>query len=457
MKSDKLVIEKLATGIINLNSITFPEKVVSIAKELIVDVSGAILAGSCTSSVHSIFNSASEIYSAGNCNIIGLKKSLNPSGAAFINGASAHSLEFDDNCYAGVVHGSAVVFPAVLAFAQHRALSGLDLLKSFIVGLEIEFAVAKAFSNSIYDKGWWTTSVLGSVGSAAGVASLAKINIREIENALSLAISGVGATRAIRGTSAKHYYCGRAAENGVISNILAMNGSTGPLDVFEDRNGIISILNDNAFDHSHINNIGKEFGLLNPGVDIKKYPVCYASHAAADGVKSITGSKHIAIENIDKIICTVPPIIASNLTFHNPNTVKEAQFSLEFAIAAMLNYGDIKLEHLSSEYIMNSDIKNLINKVKMNVSKLPKNVKPSRKICPEWSIVELFTKSGERHEKFVGAPLGSAVNPLPENMLYKKFHSCVKFSKINLATKSIYEKLINIEKVKNCQELFKGL
>ena len=46
MKSDKLVIEKLATGIINLNSITFPENIMSIAKELIVDVSGATLAGS---------------------------------------------------------------------------------------------------------------------------------------------------------------------------------------------------------------------------------------------------------------------------------------------------------------------------------------------------------------------------------------------------------------------------
>ena len=189
MKPEKLVIEKLANGIIELSSIRFSEKVMSIAKELIVDVSGAILAGSSTNSVRSIFEVASEIYPSGKCNVIGRTKSLNPSGAAFVNGASAHSLEFDDNCYAGVVHGSAVVFPAVLAFAQFRALSGLDLLRSFIIGLEVEFAVAKAFSNSIYDTGWWTTSVLGSIGSAAGVASLTNANIREIENALSLAIA----------------------------------------------------------------------------------------------------------------------------------------------------------------------------------------------------------------------------------------------------------------------------
>ena len=92
MKPAKLVVEKLANGIIELNSIPFPEKIRSIAKELIVDVSGAILAGSCTDSMHSIFDVASEIYSSGNCNVIGRKKSFNPSGAAFVNGASAHSL-----------------------------------------------------------------------------------------------------------------------------------------------------------------------------------------------------------------------------------------------------------------------------------------------------------------------------------------------------------------------------
>ena len=41
-----------------------------------------------------------------------MKKKLNPAGAAFVNGALGHSLDFDDNCYAGVVHGSSVVFPS---------------------------------------------------------------------------------------------------------------------------------------------------------------------------------------------------------------------------------------------------------------------------------------------------------------------------------------------------------
>lgn len=125
----------------------------------------------------------------------------------------------------------------------------------------------------------------------------------------------------------------------------------------------------------------------------------------------------------------------------------------EFPIALMIKYGDIELKHLSSDYIFDPGIKNLMNKVTMNVAKLPKRFNPSRKICPEWSIVELHTKNGGSHEKFIGAPLGSSLDPLPRDKLYKKFTSCVKFSNKNYEPKLIYEKLINIEKIKSCREL----
>ena len=60
---------------------------------------------------------------------------------------------------------------------------------------------------------------------------------------------------------------------------------------------------------------------------------------------------------------------------------------------------------------------------KVDFSKPTPHIKLTRKICPEWSIVELITKNGESHEKFVGAPLGSSMNPLSRNKLYKKFKS----------------------------------
>ena len=455
MKSKTLIIKNLAEGVNYLNSIKLPDDVINVAKKLIIDICGVTLAGSNTSSTNLIFDSALGIYSSGKCTIIGKNKTLNSSGAAFVNGASAHSLDFDDNCYAGVVHASAVVFPAVLAFAQENSLSGSALLKSFIIGLEIEFAIARSLSNKIYDKGWWTTSVLGSAGSTAGVASLAKLKTNEVENALSLAISGVGAIRAVRGTNSKHYYCGKAAESGIIISSLSIKGATGPLEVFEDRNGIINVINDKDFNYDYIERIGKDFSIITPGVDIKKYPVCYASHAAVDGINSIVKSEKIKINDVKKIVCGVPPIIESNLTYNDPKNAKEAQFSIQFAIAMIIKFGSIKLEHLNNEYIFDTSIQILMKKIFMNVEKLPKKINFEDNICPEWSNVQLYTNDGNFFEKFIGAPIGSASSPLTNNMLFDKFQSCLKFSKFDKEPKKLYDKLFNIEKLKNCRDLFK--
>ena len=454
MNTKKLAIHELSNGIKTLNSISIPEKVKNFAKRLIVDIFGVTLAGSNTDSSNIFYNVANDIYSSGKCKIIGRDTTINAAGAAFINGTSAHALDFDDNCYAGVVHGSAVVFPAVLSYAQHKNLPGDNLLKSFIIGLEVEFAVAKALSNSIYDKGWWTTSMLGSIGSTAGVVSLAGLGIKEIENALSIAISGVGAIRAVRGTNSKHYYCGKSAENGIIATEMALYGATGPKDVFEEKNGILSVLNDDNFEYEHIQNIGIKYSLIEPGVDIKKYPVCYASHSAVDGVASIINSENLNIDNISKIICFVPPIIESNLTYNNPKSPKEAQFSLQFALAVFVKFGSIKLKHLDTEYILDPEIKKLMNKIEMTVCDISDYEDFSAIICPEWTNIKIFTTNGKIFEKFVAYPIGSAQSPLTDKQIFRKFKSCFEFSKNKLNADTIYERLMKIENVKDCSDLF---
>ena len=186
MNNEKLIVSRLTSGILKFKNLSLPQNIINIAKNLIIDISGVIFAGSKTKSAEIMYNLAKDTYGEGSCEIIGMKKFFNPAGAAFVNGALGHSLDFDDNCYAGVVHGSAVVFPAVLAYAQHNQLNGNDLIRSFIIGLETQFAVAKAYSNTIYHKGWWTTSVFGSLGSTAGVSSILNLDKNEIDNAISI-------------------------------------------------------------------------------------------------------------------------------------------------------------------------------------------------------------------------------------------------------------------------------
>ena len=450
----RTAIQSLTEAIMSFQLDTIPDDVLSLAKRCLVDVCGVTLAGSKTESAKLLFSTAAETYGIGSCDIVGTSHRMNAPCAAFANGAAAHALDFDDNCYAGIVHGSAVVFPSVLAVAQQRGEMGSKLLLGFVTGLEIEFAIAKALSNSIYDKGWWTTSVLGAIGSAAGVAKVAGFNREMTEHTLSLAAVGAGATRAVRGTTAKHLYCGRAAELGVVSAIAAKQGATGPVDVFEDRLGLGQLLNDGIFDPRELEALGEEYGIINPGMDIKKYPVCYASHATADAVKEIMVVEGLEARDVASITCTVPPIVASNLTYSSPQTAAEAQFSLHFAVASIVLHGDITLKHLTTKVLSSAPIKRLMAGIIVKVGDIPQQHRSSKSICPEWGYVELNTQCGSYKSCFVGSPVGSSSRPLSDKILEKKFNDCVQYKNSNSSEFTLYEKILNIELLQNAQDLF---
>ena len=70
MSSDQLIISRLTSGIKKLNTIKIPKEIVSIAKNLIIDISGVTFAGSKTKSASLIYNLAEETYLEGNCEII---------------------------------------------------------------------------------------------------------------------------------------------------------------------------------------------------------------------------------------------------------------------------------------------------------------------------------------------------------------------------------------------------
>jgi 2-methylcitrate dehydratase PrpD len=122
--------------------------------------------------------------------VLGTSRTFSAQAAAFINGTAAHALDFDDNCYAGFVHGSAVVAPATLAVGQKMNATGADAVTAFVVGVECEYAVGAASMSALYDRGWWTTGVLGPIGSSMAAAHLLGLDATKTRAALGARLSG---------------------------------------------------------------------------------------------------------------------------------------------------------------------------------------------------------------------------------------------------------------------------
>ncbi len=97
-----------------------PADIVTRARFLVLDLVGNIVrARHDAESTHSFLAAARAMgMAAGNSGVFGNSARYTPAGAAFLNGALAHSLDFDDTHAAGSLHPGAPVIPAALAAGE---------------------------------------------------------------------------------------------------------------------------------------------------------------------------------------------------------------------------------------------------------------------------------------------------------------------------------------------------
>jgi 2-methylcitrate dehydratase PrpD len=343
--------EKLGKWISSLHSTDIPEKVRLVAKNCAIDTIGVALGGLSEPVSFAARDYASTAYAVGQSTVMGSPRRLSAEGAAFANATAAHALDFDDNSYAGVVHGSAVIIPAALAAVEAAGGSGTDFIDAIVAGSEAEYAVAVAATNDLYIRGWWTTPIYGAVGAAAAAAKAMKLSAEQTAAAIGIAISGAGGLKACFGTDAKPLLTGQAARMGVFAASLAAKGASGPKEAFEKASGFASMFAGRRLDAAPIDRLGGNWLLLMPGVDVKKYPVCLSGAAAADAVLDLMNEHKLLPEDVLSVRCDVPPVVAANLVYDRPFVASEARFSLPFAVACMIMFKDITLAHLSSEIL----------------------------------------------------------------------------------------------------------
>jgi 2-methylcitrate dehydratase PrpD len=422
--SNNSVVEVLASWAATLSSAAMPGAVRRLARTCFVDAVGVAIGGSTTKVAGIARAVGEESAGRGSSSVFGVQGRFAAPSAAFMNGTAAHALDFDDNCYAGFVHGSAVIAPAALAVAQQVDASGSDLITAFVAGSECEYAFGAATGNALYDQGWWTTGVLGPIGATVAASHLLELSAEKMACALGLAIASAGGMKACFGTDAKALMAGRASEAGVVCALMAARGAVGPLDAVESRNGFTRLFNGGMFDVDVLDALGKTWFLQTPGVDIKRIPVCLSSHAAVDALMELVLANGIRESDIDSIICDVPPIVCANLVYADPATPQQAQFSMQYAVATSLRYGSFSLTHLDAQLIGRGELGELMARIRMHSGPMWSDAK-LRTSAPEGANVTLILRNGTSFTAFRGSPRGSSAHPLSQQELDHKFVSCV--------------------------------
>ena len=421
------IAERLGEWVSGLSLSHVPEEALHIARRCIIDTIAVSIGGSHTPVAERLREYVSSQYGTGPCNLLGTSQSASAAGATLANGCAAHALDFDDTSYAGVLHGSTIVLPAVLAAAEQADINGAGFLEAFVAGSEAAYGLGLTLTDSHYLSGWWATGTLGAIGAAAGSAKALGLGEGETVTAISLAALQANGMIAMLGTDAKPILAGQAAKLGLESALLAAQGNSSPQNVFEDRRGLLKLMNEGRLDKAGLAELGKTWRLLEPGITIKRAPLCSATQAAIEVTENLISENNLDPENIKSVRCEVAHLVKISLVHDKPETPSEAQFSMPFAVGCILAFGKVGPEQITQQTLGDKALQEAMAKVEMvEVDDL--NGPDFQPAFPECARVIISMSSGDEFSGFLGAPTGMRSNPMSDEELSGKFRTCAAFA-----------------------------
>lgn len=419
---------RLADWAVSVRAEVLPDAARAAAVRCLVDATGVALAALDRPVVLAAQRLAAAQAAPGACSLIGRQQTLGGPGAAQANATAIHALDFDDTSYAGTLHGTAVVWPAVLAAAELAGASGADTLAAFVAGVETAYALGNDLTDqrggAIYDRGWWTTPLLGQIGAAAGAARALGLGQARTRDAIAIAAAQAFGTRAVMGSAAKPYLCGQAAGAGLMAALAAQAGIDGPADAFASRFGLATLTGVAPPDWRAVGALGRGFALLDPGIAFKRYPVCSSAQAGAEAVEALRAATGIGDSDVAQVACAVTPMVAACLPFGAPQTIAEAQFSLPFAIASMLVHGALTPGQLHPAVLADPRLRQAMAKVSMTVDHALAATPADRRDRPEATVVTIGLADGRRLKQRIDAATGMPTNPIADAQLDAKFLHC---------------------------------
>ncbi len=433
-----------------------PNTIIDIAQEHILDCIGVTIAGSDDPSGKIITNFVKEMGGEPKVSVIrgGFKTSALQ--AALANGTMAHALDYDDD-YSDftVAHPSAVVLPAALAIGEENAVSGLDILEAYILGIEAELTIGSISNMVDINRGWHGTSTLGTLGAAAACSKILKLDIEQIKIAMGIAASCSSGLRQNFGTMTKPFHAGSAAANGVMAAMLAERGFTASKEIFEGSFGFLNLFSNKekwGLREGIINELGNPFKIQFPGIYIKQYPSCAGTHSAIDGILNLVGKYKINPDDIKDITCLVHPLNVSMLSYANPKTSFEGKFSMHFCLAIALLDKEVGLEQFTDEKVLHSKTQDLIKKIHMDVNPAlkGKDYKPG-------AILKVSLNNGHGHSNEVDTPEGSPKNRLTIEKLNAKYEKCCKLLLSDKEINKIKKIIMNLSNIQNIEKLLDSI
>lgn len=428
-----------------------PKEAIPLIKIAFVDCTGVMIAGALEAAPRLLESTLAP--APGGATILFSNRNASGPDAAWINGTAAHVLDFDDFARLGG-HPSAVLVPAILAESEIIGASGEQMLCAYAAGFETWIELLRRDADLHHNKGWHPTGIFGAIAAAAACASLRRLDAEQAAHAIALAASQSAGIVANFGTMAKSLHAGRAAHSGVVSAALAGKGFTAACDALEHPAGFLMAVSPAGnIDVESATAAGTDWKLLSNRLSIKKYPMCFATHRALDGMLDLLRSKEIDAKNVRRIEVFLSRRSASILRHHAPQTALEAKFSMEFAMACALIERRAGLRELTDEFVRREDVQALMKRIVVT----PMGEDRADPMRPGFTVYDQVIVETSLGNDLDSGPItvvrGDPDCPLTPEELWTKFEDCLAAGNATVPARKLFDSLMSLDQIRHVSEI----
>ncbi|MDS0475075.1 MmgE/PrpD family protein [Natrinema sp. 1APR25-10V2] len=442
----------LASFVAALGPEAVPDEALRTAERAILDTVGVTLAGADAEAGAIASAAVTADDGPGETTVLGRDERLPLSDAVFANATAGHALDFDDVALAAMDgHPSVPMVAPLLAVGEREGASGRDLLTAFVAGFETQNYLSRPISPGHYEGGWHATSTIGLFGAAAAVANLLGLSAERTANALSIAASMPAGLKRNFGTTTKPIHAGQAARSGTTAALLAAEGATADSTAIDGERGFFDLYRgDGEPDLEALPDLGERWAIREDGIDVKKYPCCYYTHAAIYAAIRLAEEHDLAADGIDAVRVTASQGAADALAHDDPETGLEAKFSMPYLIGSAIARRTVGLSAFETTNIDEPAVQTVRERVSLSVDdEMPYDSNAAR--------VAVTTRDGETYERTQERPPGTHDDPLSVEELHEKFRMCADFAPGSVAIDDALAALDNLRSVEDVGSLLESL
>lgn len=384
----------------------------------------------------------------------GTSKRLSAPHAALVNGTQIQGFELDDVHRQGVLHVGAVTLPALIAVTEKAKISGRDFLTAAVAGYEIGPRVGICMGQEHIGQGWHSGATVGVFSAAAGAARGLGLSAEQTVHALGIAgTQAAGLMAAQYGAMVKRMHAGRSSQSGLYGALLAQNGFTGIVDVFEAPYGGFCTTfsrSTDRFDLSALSaGLGEEFETMR--ISLKFYSCVGSNHTSLDAIQAIQERHPFTLDELDKIVIYGSQVTVDHVGWpYRPEGLTSAQLNLPFCVATLLLEGDVFVDQFTPDCVANQSRIDLSRRVE--VLEDPAITALGSKFRHKVRV-EVHLKDGSIETETREAPRGSEKYFATEEDIVAKFRKLTRKVMSQEQQNQLIEAVLNMEELDDVHQL----